>query len=36
LNIDSEIRLTLLAEAKEYRLSEARRKHLESSFAGSP
>ena len=29
LGIDSELRLTLLAEAKEYRMSEARRKHLE-------
>ena len=32
LGIHSELRLTLLAEAKEYRLSEARRKHLEESF----
>ena len=32
LGIHSELRLTLLAEAKEYRLSEARRKHLEKSF----
>ena len=30
--IHSKLRLTLLAEAKEYRLSEARRKHLEKSF----
>jgi hypothetical protein len=29
LGIDSELRLTLLAEAKEYLMSEARRKHLE-------
>ena len=32
LNIDSEIHLTLLAEAKEYRLSEARRNHLEAAL----
>ena len=32
LGIHSELRLTLLAEAKEYRLSEARRKHLEASL----
>ena len=32
LGIDSELRLTLLAEAKEYRMSEAKRKHLEASF----
>lgn len=32
LGIDSELRLTLLAEAKEYRMSEAKRKHLETSW----
>jgi len=32
LGIHSELRLTLLAEAKEYRLSEARRRHLEESL----
>lgn len=32
LGIDSELRLTLLAEAKEYRMSEAKRKHLEKSW----
>ncbi len=32
LGIRSELRLTLLAEAKEYRLSEARRKHLENTY----
>jgi hypothetical protein len=32
LGIDSELRLTLLAEAKEYRMSQAKRKHLESSY----
>lgn len=32
LGIDSELRLTLLAEAKEYRMSEAKRKHLEESW----
>ena len=32
LGIHSEPRLPLPAEAKEYRLSEARRKHLEKSF----
>lgn len=31
LGIDSELHLTLLAEAKEYRMSEAKRKHLEAS-----
>jgi hypothetical protein len=35
LQIDSELRLTLLAEAKEYRMSEAKRKHLESSWQAS-
>jgi hypothetical protein len=35
LGIEAEIRWTLLAEAKDYRLSEARRKHLEASF-GAP
>jgi len=29
LGIDSELRMTLLAEAKEFRMSEAKRKHLE-------
>ena len=33
LGLEAELRLTLLAEAKEYRLSEARRIHLEKSFA---
>ena len=32
LGIDSELRLTLMAEPKEYRMSEAKRKHLEASF----
>lgn len=32
LGIESELRLTLLAEAKEYRMSEAKRKHLEASW----
>jgi len=35
LNIDSELSLTLLAEAKEYRMSEAKRKHLEASWQSS-
>lgn len=35
LQIDSELRLTLLAEAKEFRLSEAKRKHLETSWQAS-
>jgi hypothetical protein len=35
LNIDSELCLTLLAEAKEYRMSEAKRKHLEASWQAS-
>jgi len=35
LGIDSELRLTLLAEAKEYRMSEAKRKHLEASWKKS-
>ena len=33
LGIDSELRLTLLAEAKEYRMSQAKRKHLEESYS---
>lgn len=32
LGIESELRLTLLAEAKQYRMSEAKRKHLEASW----
>ncbi len=32
LGIDGELRLTLLAEAKQFRLSEAKRKHLEASY----
>jgi hypothetical protein len=32
LGIDMELRLTLLAETKEYRMSEAKRKHLEASW----
>lgn len=32
LGIESELLLTLLAEAKEYRMSEAKRKHLEASY----
>jgi len=32
LGIDSELRLTLLAEAKQFRMSEAKRKHLEASL----
>jgi chromosome segregation ATPase len=32
LGIVSELRLTLLAEAKEYRMSEAKRRHLEATF----
>jgi hypothetical protein len=35
LGIDSELRLTLLAEAKEYRMSQAKRKHLEASWQQS-
>jgi hypothetical protein len=35
LGIDSELRLTLLAEAKEYRMSQAKRKHLEASWQES-
>ena len=35
LGIDSELRLTLLAEAKEYRMSQAKRKHLEASWLGA-
>ena len=35
LNIDSELRLTLLAEAKQYRISEAKRRHLEASQLGA-
>ena len=31
LGIESELRLTLLAEAKEFRMSEAKRRHLEAS-----
>jgi len=31
LGIDSDLRLTLLADAKEYRISEAKRKHLDSN-----
>ena len=33
LGLDSEFRLTLLAEAKEYRISQAKRKHLEMSWS---
>lgn len=33
LGIDSQLCLTLLAEAKEYRMSEAKRKHLEASHS---
>lgn len=32
LGIDSELRLTILADAKQYRMSEAKRKHLEDSW----
>lgn len=32
LGLDAELQLTLAAEAKEYRLSQAKRKHLEESF----
>ena len=32
LGIESELRLTLLAEAKEFRMSEAKRRHLEASY----
>ena len=32
LGINSELRLTLLAEDKEYRMSQAKRKHLEASW----
>ena len=32
LGIESELRLTLLAEAKEFRMSEAKRRHLETSY----
>ena len=32
LGIDSELRLTLLAEAKEFRMSQAKRKHLEANW----
>jgi hypothetical protein len=32
LGLESELRLTLLAEAKEYRMSQAKRKHLERSW----
>jgi hypothetical protein len=35
LGIDSELRLTLMAEAKEYRMSEAKRKHLEAAYRDS-
>ena len=35
LGIDSELRLTLLAEAKEYRMSQAKRKHLEESYSAN-
>lgn len=35
LGIDSELQLTLLAEAKEYRMSEAKRKHLETIWQKS-
>jgi hypothetical protein len=35
LGIDSELHLTLLAEAKEYRISEAKRKHMESIYSAS-
>jgi hypothetical protein len=33
LGLDAELRLTLLAEAKEYRISQAKRKHLEISWS---
>lgn len=36
LGIESELRLTLLAEAKEYRLSEAKRRHIEQAQSPSP
>ena len=32
LGIESELHLTLLADAKEYRMSEAKRRHLEASY----
>ena len=35
LGIESELRLTLLADAKEYRMSQAKRKHLEASWQTS-
>lgn len=35
LGLESELRLTLLAEAKEYRMSQAKRKHLEASWQKS-
>ena len=35
LGIDSELRLTLLADAKEYRMSEAKRRNLETSWQKS-
>jgi hypothetical protein len=35
LGIESELRLTLLADAKEYRISQAKRKHLEASWQTS-
>lgn len=35
LQIDSELRLILLAEAKQYRMSEAKRNHLEASWQAS-
>ena len=35
LGIESELRLTLLADAKEYRMSQAKRKHLDASWQTS-
>lgn len=35
LGIDSELHLTLLAEAKEYRMSEAKRRHFEACHSGN-
>ena len=32
LNIEAEIHITMAAEAKQWRMSEAKRKHLESSY----
>ena len=34
LNIEAEIHITMAAEAKQWRMSEAKRQHLERSYEG--